>query len=81
MSYRIEFLKEPTEEDSVCHAFMSREDDLLAVEREAFSYAEQAKEQYGAAGFQIRHLNAVDKVVAIASFDDEIIAENRDPFP
>jgi hypothetical protein len=28
-----------------------------------------AKDRYGATGFQIRHMNAVDKVVAIAEFD------------
>ncbi len=67
MSFRIEYLKETTREDSVCHALVSVGKTLEAAEAEAFAGADLAK-QRGATGFQIRHLNAVDKVVAIANF-------------
>lgn len=68
MSFRIEYLKETAREDSVCHALVSRGTTLEAAEAEAFAGAGLAKE-HGATGFQIRHLNAVDKVVAIADFN------------
>jgi hypothetical protein len=67
MSFRIEYLKQTTREDSVCHAIISLGKTLEAAEKEAFAGADIAK-QHGATGFQIRHLNAVDKVVAIADF-------------
>ncbi len=70
MSYRIEYLTETTDEGTVCHSMQSSGGDLDAVEREAFANADMAKDRYGATGFQIRHMNAVDKVVAIAEFDD-----------
>jgi hypothetical protein len=66
MSFRIEYLKETTREDSVCHALVSRGTTLEAAEAEAFAGADLAK-QRGATGFQ--NLNAVDKVVAIAEFN------------
>jgi hypothetical protein len=69
MSYRIEYLTETTEEDSVVHSFMSQGSTLAAAEADALERAEEAREK-GATGFQIRHLNAVDVVVAIADFSD-----------
>ncbi|ANP45846.1 hypothetical protein [Candidatus Viadribacter manganicus] len=68
MSFRIEYLKETTCEDSVCHALVSHGKTLEAAEEEAFAGADLAK-QRGATGFQIRHLNAVDKIVVIADFN------------
>jgi hypothetical protein len=75
MSYRIEYLTETTEEDSVCLAFISTSATLEGAEAEAFQGAPAAKER-GAKGFQVRHLNAVDVVVAIAEFGDEQKAVN-----
>jgi hypothetical protein len=69
MSYRIEYLMETTREDSVCHAIDSVGHTLEAAEAEAFANAGKAKRR-GATGFQIRHINAVDEVVAIANFKD-----------
>ena len=76
MSYRIEYLTETTEEGSVCHAFMSQSATLADAEAEAFDHADPAKAK-GATGFQIRHLNAVDKVVAIANFSDATMLDAR----
>jgi hypothetical protein len=70
MSFRIEFLSETTDENSICLTMRAQGKTLEEVEREAFAQAESAKRQ-GATGFQIRHLNAVDVVVAIADFNDE----------
>lgn len=69
MSLRIEYLTDTTDETSVCHAFVSKSSILEDAEAEAIEKAGPAKEK-GATGFQIRHLNAVDKVVAIADFTD-----------
>jgi hypothetical protein len=69
MSYRIEYLTETTREDSVCHAINSVGDTLESAEAEAFANAGKAKRR-GSTGFQIRHINAVDEVVAIANFKD-----------
>lgn len=76
MSYRIEFLKETTDADSVCHAHIAHGSDLESVEREAFAEEDFAKTK-GATGFQIRHLNAVDEVIAIANFADAALADER----
>jgi hypothetical protein len=69
MSYRIEYLTETTEEDSVCASFMSGGATLAAAEQDALDRSAPAKAK-GATGFQIRHLNAVDKVVSIANFNE-----------
>jgi hypothetical protein len=69
MSYRIEYLTEITEEDSVCHAIVSAASTLEGVRAEALAHADAARAK-GAHGFQIRHLNAIDQVVTIADFND-----------
>lgn len=69
MSYHIEYLTETTDEDSVVHAFVSKGLTLDAAAPDAELHAREAKAK-GARGFQIRHVNAVDKVVAIGEFDD-----------
>lgn len=69
MHFRIEYLTETTREDSVCAAFMSDAKSIQAAELDAMAHADDAKAK-GATGFQIRHLNAVDRVVAIADFAD-----------
>lgn len=71
MSYRIEYMTETTEEDTVCHTLLAQSSKLEAAAAEAFEKADVAKELFGATGFQIRHMNAVDKIVVIANFDDE----------
>ena len=74
MSYRIEYLTETTDEDSVVHAFQSEGDTLDAAAADAVAHAEEAIAK-GAHGFQIRHLNAVDRVVAIADFANADVNE------
>lgn len=67
MSYRVEYLTETTKEESVCYAFMSDSATLEAAEQDALAHSREAKAK-GARGFQIRHLNAVDKVITVADF-------------
>lgn len=69
MSYRIEYLTETTEPATVCHTLLAHGDDLDDVEEEAFARSEVPRVLCGATGFQIRHMNAVDEVVAIVEFD------------
>jgi hypothetical protein len=69
MSFQIEFLKETTEENSVCYTVKSKGGTLDAAEQDALAIAERAR-RLGATGFQIRHLNAVDRVVTIVDFHD-----------
>lgn len=71
MSYRIEYMTETTEEDTVCHTVWSVSAHLNDAAAEAFAKADVAKQMLGATGFQIRHVNAVDKVVVIANFDED----------
>jgi hypothetical protein len=69
MGYRIEYLTETTDTESVCGAIESQGGDLQSAQSEGLAHAEQAR-QRGATGFQIRHVNAVDIVVAIVNFED-----------
>lgn len=69
MSYRIEYLTETTEEDSVVGTFMSQGSTVEDAAADAVARSEEARAK-GATGFQIRHLNAVDVIVAIAEFTD-----------
>jgi hypothetical protein len=71
MSYRVEYLTETTDEDSVCAAFQSSSKTLADAQQDAFDQSAAAKAK-GATGFQIRHLNAVDKVVSITNFDNAL---------
>lgn len=64
-------MTETTEENTVCHTLLTQSVTLQDAAAEAFDKADVAKELFGATGFQIRHLNAVDKIVAIANFDEE----------
>lgn len=71
MRYRVEFLVETTEEESVCHS-LDAEGHLDGVELLAFARSGEVKIKYGAAGFQIRDLNDNDRIVALETFDDPL---------
>ncbi|UPT61429.1 MAG: hypothetical protein M0D54_13465 [Hyphomonadaceae bacterium JAD_PAG50586_4] len=72
MSFGIEYLIETTQEDSVCHTFMAKASTLDAAQAEALTNAADAKIK-GATGYQIRHLNAVDRVVSIENFSGSAV--------
>ena len=67
MRYRVEFLVETTEEDSVCHSIVA-DGHLDGVELLAFARSGEVKLKYGAEGFQIRDLNDNDRIVALETF-------------
>lgn len=69
MSYRIEYLRETTEAETVCHTLLSHGADLDEVEEEAFARSEVPRVLCGATGFQIRQLDTLDEVIAIVEFD------------
>ena len=68
MRYRVEFLRESTEEDSVCFSRAARTAHLALAEMQAEAWAADAYRLYGARSFQIRDLRA-DKIVRLATFD------------
>jgi hypothetical protein len=69
MRYRIEYLIESTEEQSVCET-AAVDGDLETVERLAKAGAAMARIAYGAGGFQIRDLEREGRVITIETFDD-----------
>lgn len=68
MHYRIEYLTETTDADSVCAAFDAKTKDLETAKFEALAKSDKAR-TVGATGFQIRHVNAIDEVVSIVNFE------------
>lgn len=71
MRYRVEFLIETTEEDSVCHT-LDAEGHLDGVELLAFARSVEMKTKHGAEGFQIRDLSNNDCIVALETFDNPL---------
>lgn len=68
MHYRIEYLTETTDADSICASFDANAKDLGAAEGEALENSGYAKTA-GATGFQVRHVNAVDEIISIVNFE------------
>lgn len=77
MRYRVEYLVETTEEETVC---LSRdaEGDLEAVEWQARLGGVEAR-RHGAGGFQIRDLKDQGRIVALETFDDPLAAFTPHP--
>lgn len=71
MRYRVEFLVETTDEESVCQS-IEAEGHLDGVELLAFARSREMKTKHGAAGFQIRDLNDGELIVALETFDDPL---------
>ena len=70
MRYRVEFLREATEESSVCHVRSLRADDILVVAMQAMAWSGRVRTVFGAGGFQIRDLEQDGRIVAIEEFDE-----------
>lgn len=68
MRYRVEYLTETTEEESVCHVVHSARA-LDVVEAMARVDVETLTLRYGATGFQIRDLANDGTIVALETFD------------
>ncbi|WP_395648154.1 hypothetical protein [Terricaulis sp.] len=71
MRYRVEFLVETTEEDSVCHT-IDADGHLDGVELLAFARSGEMKLRHGAEGFQIRDLTDRERIVALETFDNPL---------
>ncbi len=69
MRYRIEFLREATEEQSVCHVQSLRATDLNLVQFQAHAWSAEVQRNFGAGGFQIRDLDDNGRIVALEAFE------------
>ena len=67
MMYHIEYLRETTHVESVCHTLVSHRETLDDAEADAVARSALAK-AFGATGFQIRRLNGADEIVSIKEF-------------
>ena len=69
MRYRIEFLKETTEEGAVCHVRPPLDTELATARLQAHVWSAVVREDYGATGFQIRDLRNAGCIVTLEDFD------------
>jgi hypothetical protein len=68
--FRIEFLRETTEEDSVCHVIAFKAESIDAAGKMAFAAFADAKDRFGAGGFQIRDMSDEARpIVALETID------------
>ncbi len=70
MRYRVEFLRQMSQEGSVCHARSIKGADLLLVELQAHVWGAKARAKYGAGGFQVRDLDDNGRIVSIERLDE-----------
>jgi hypothetical protein len=71
LRYRVEYLTEMTEEETVCVS-IDAECDLVTAEWFARARGADARKRYAAEAFQIRDLNDGGRIVALESFDDPL---------
>lgn len=68
--FRIEYLTETTEEDSVCQVVTPNGATIDAAAEVAFKGFASARAAFGAGGFQIRDMSTEDaKIVALETID------------
>jgi hypothetical protein len=72
MRYRVEFLREAAEENSVCHARSLHAEDITVVAMQAIAWSGRARAIFGAEGFQIRDLDQNGCIVALEEFDEPL---------
>lgn len=72
MRYRIEYLTETTEQNSVCHTRSLPENNLLIVAMQAHAWSARPRTQFGAGGFQIRDLADNGRIIAIETFEGPV---------
>lgn len=70
MRFRVEFLREATEAHSVCHTRSLRARELEIAQFQAMAWAQDAREKFGAEGFQIRWVDDNSRIVFVESFDE-----------
>jgi hypothetical protein len=72
MRFRIEYLTETTEQNSVCHARAVKARNLTMVAFQAHAWSSKPREKFGAGGFQIRDLTDAGRIVAIETFEGPV---------
>lgn len=72
MRFRIEYLTETTEQNSVCHTRSMQESNLSLVALQAHAWSMKPRARYNAGGFQIRDLSDNGRIVAIETFEGPI---------
>lgn len=70
MRFKIEFLLEATEAHSVCHARSVRAKELEIAQLQALAWSKDAKNKFGASGFQIRWMEDRGRIVLVESFNE-----------
>lgn len=71
MRYRVEYLTEATEDETVCVS-IDAECDLTTAEWFARARGADARKRYNAEGFQIRDLEDAGRIVALETFEDPL---------
>lgn len=69
MRYRIEFLRETTEEGSICLVRPPLDVELATARLQAHVWSATVREKYGATGFQIRDLRNQGCIVTLEDFN------------
>lgn len=72
MRFRIEYLTETTEQNSVCHSRSLHAQNLTLVAFQAHAWSSKARTKYGAGGFQIRDLADNGRIVALETFEGPV---------
>ena len=72
MRFRIEYLTETTEQNSVCHSRSVGESNLLLAAMQAHAWSARPRKQFGAGGFQIRDLADNGRIIAIETFSGPV---------
>lgn len=72
MRFRIEYLMETTEQNSVCHTRSLGTPNLSLAAMQAHAWSSTARTQFGAGGFQIRDLSDSGRIVALETFEGPI---------
>jgi hypothetical protein len=75
MRYRIEYLEESTDEDSVCHSLLAARGDLDCARLEGWRGLGAATRHFHANGFQVREVGGERVIVAIETFDLPLVAD------
>lgn len=69
MRYRIEYLRETTEEEAVCQVRPPLDVELATARLQAHVWSAKVREECGATGFRIRDLRNQGCVVTIEDFN------------
>jgi hypothetical protein len=72
MRFRIEYLTETTEQNSVCHSRSLAAQNLVLVQFQAHAWSGKPRLKYGAGGFQIRDLADNGRIVALETFEGPV---------